>query len=94
MYNFIYVFTSFVHVFLGVLQLLMLIRAVISWFPMEDEGSPFVAFVHMLTEPAIVPVRFVLNIFGDFDSFPIDIPFFITMVLLMAVETMLPLVII
>ena len=92
MYNIIYVFTAFVHAFLGVLQFLMLIRAVMSWFPIDGEESHFSVFVHMITEPAILPVRWVFDRFGNFDELPLDIPFFVTVILLMMLQTMLPVV--
>ena len=68
----------------------MLVRAVMSWFPFDDGESRFSIFVNMITEPAILPVRYVLGIFGNFDELPVDIPFFVTMILLTFIQALLP----
>lgn len=95
MYSLIYVFTSFVHAFLGALQFLMIVRAILSWLPFDDEGeSRLSVFVHIITEPAIVPVRWILGIFFNTEELPIDIPFFVTMILLMVIQSLLPAVVI
>lgn len=95
MYNLIYVFTSFVHAFLGALQFLMIVRAVLSWMPFDDEGeSRLSVFVHIVTEPAILPVRWLLGIFVNTEELFIDLPFFVTMLLLMIIQSMLPTVVI
>lgn len=77
----IYIVTEFVNLFLSALLGLMFIRAILSLFPM-DEGSAVVNFVYLLTEPVILPVRMLFSAFGWLEDFPIDIPFFVAVLLL------------
>lgn len=75
---------------LTVLQLLMLVRAVSSWF-IQDEGSKFYDFLYYATEPAIYPVRWLFSKFGSsLDGMMIDIPFLVTVVLISLVQLLLP----
>lgn len=81
MFQLIYVITQTVSVLLSAVQLLMLIRAIMSWFPV-DEDSAFLRFVYAMTEPIILPLRLLFERFGWFEGMPIDMPFFITFMLL------------
>ncbi len=81
MYQLIYVITATISLLLSGIQLLMLIRAILSWFPV-NEDSNFLRFVYMTTEPVILPVRLLLDRFGLFEGMPIDMAFFITFILL------------
>ena len=81
MYQIVYVITATLSLVLSALQLLMLIRAVTSWFPV-DEDSAFMRFIYFATEPIITPVRVILDRFGLFEGFPLDMSFFITFMLL------------
>ena len=60
MIQFIYVITHLVSLFLTILQFLMMLRAILSWLPV-DEDSKLVNFIYMLTEPVVVPVRMLLD---------------------------------
>lgn len=88
MYQLVYVITSTVKCIIGVLQLLMMIRAILSWIPM-DEDNRIDAFLYAVTEPVIMPVRMLLDRFGLFEGMPIDMSFFITFILLSIVEMFL-----
>ena len=81
MYQLIYVITATLSLMISALQLLMLIRAIMSWFPV-DEDSAFMRFVFMATEPVIMPVRLLFSHFGWFEGLPIDMSFFVTFLLL------------
>lgn len=81
MYQLVYVITATLSLILAAVQLLMVIRAVTSWFPI-DEDNAFMRFVYFVTEPVIMPVRAILDHFGLFEGFPIDMSFFITFMLL------------
>ena len=87
--NLVYIVTTLVSVFLSILQLLMLVRAVISWFPVDEE-SPAANFVYVMTEPIILPVRMVVERSETVRSMPIDISFFIALLLLSVVQLTLP----
>ena len=63
------------------LQIMMFARAILSWFP-NTNGSPLSNFLVVMTEPIIAPVRFLLGKFESLRSIPIDIPFFVTLILL------------
>lgn len=63
------------------LQIAMFLRAILSWF-MDEGSSKFSAFLYAITEPVIIPVRALCDRMGWFQDFPLDIPFFITYILL------------
>ncbi len=85
----IYIIAKTVDLILSLLQILMLIRAVISWLPI-DEDSRFVEFIYAATEPVIAPVRALLSRFEGIENSPIDISFFITFMLLSVLQIILP----
>lgn len=85
----VYVFTSLVSFFLMALEVMMFIRAVLSWLPVDDD-SPVVNFVYMMTEPIIAPVRILLERFDFVRRLPIDLSFFVAFILLSVVQTLLP----
>ena len=71
---------STVYIIIVVLQTAMFLRAIMSWFPF-GEGK-LSDFLYALTEPMIFPVRFLFDKMNWNTGLPIDIPFFITFVLL------------
>ena len=76
-----YVLIQCLVIFIDILSLAMLVRAVLSWFIM-GEPSKIGAFLFVVTEPVILPIRALCNRFGWFRGLPIDMPFLLTMVLL------------
>ena len=68
--------------------LLMLIRAVMSWF--VSNGNKFYAFVLYATEIFVTPVRAILSKMNVLQRSPIDWSFMITYFLLIAVRSFLP----
>ena len=85
----IYILTKTVSVLISAMQLLMLMRAVISWLPV-DEDSNLVTFLYTMTEPLIMPVRALLSRFAALDDMPIDISFLIAFMLLSLIQIILP----
>lgn len=81
LYQITYVIVQTVSVLLSVLQMIMLVRAILSWFPI-DEDSSILRFVMLVTEPVILPVRTLFDRFGWFEGMPIDMSFFVTFLLL------------
>lgn len=65
---------------LTALQLAMLVRAIMSWFP--GDSNKFENFLYAITEPLIFPVRKLFERFNWFQGLPIDISFFVTYLLL------------
>lgn len=61
---------------LSVLQLAMLVRAIMSWFP--SEPNRFENFLYAITEPLIVPFRKLFEKLNWFQGMPIDMSFFAT----------------
>jgi len=80
---------EFVDLLLWIIQLLMLIRAVMSWMPI-DEDSTFYNFLVSATEPIIYPVRAIVEKIPAVSGMPIDISFFLTVVILSVVQMLLP----
>ena len=78
---FMYVLISTVSLLIDGISLLMLARAIFSWFPTENESKLQRVLFHM-TEPFIVPVRKFLWRMNWFQGLPIDISFMITYLLL------------
>jgi len=74
----------------GLCQLLLLVRAIFSWIP--GIGGRFADFIYTVTEPMLIPVRKLFDLFGvNLGMSPIDIPFFVTFILLSIIEMMLSL---
>ncbi|MBO4220425.1 MAG: YggT family protein [Clostridia bacterium] len=78
---FVYVVKQLVHIILIVLEFAMLARAVMSWLPVGGEGR-IAEFLYMITEPVIVPARRLLSRFDSLSGLPLDIPFFVTFVII------------
>lgn len=80
------VIKSAVSIFLMAIQLAMLLRAVLSWFPLENR---FIDFLHNVTEPFIYPIRRLFERFGWFQGMPIDISFMVSYILLSIIMMLL-----
>lgn len=65
---------------LSALQLAMLIRAIMSWFP--NEPNRFENFLYSITEPFIFPIRKLFERLNWFQGLPIDMSFFATYLIL------------
>lgn len=77
-----------VSVVINALSLAMMARAILSWFdPMQEWGIN--GFLHMITEPVILPIRALCDRMHWFQGIPIDIPFLITIILLGVIDTLL-----
>ena len=77
----LYILVYCVLLFIDVVSFAMLIRAVLSWFTMGEQ-TKIGAFLYVVTEPIIMPIRNLCNRFGWFQGLPLDMPFLITVVLL------------
>ena len=75
-------------IFLYAVDIALLGRAVLSWFP-EGGQSRIGAFLYVVTEPFIMPVRGLCNRLGLFQGVPLDMPFLITALLLTLISTFL-----
>ena len=73
---------------LDVLLFLMFARAIISWFPDVSE-SKIGEFLYTVTEWVIMPVRSLFYALNFNPSIPLDIPFFVTFLLLSIISSIL-----
>lgn len=87
MNNLLEVLRGTAYLLIYLLHTAMFIRAILSWFPV-GEGK-FSGFLYALTEPVIYPVRLVFDKLGIGTSLPIDIPFFVTFLLLSFISMLL-----
>ena len=88
MSEFIYILSHFVDVLLTVLYFAIFIRVILSWLPLDEDGS-FVSFVYLITDPIILPIRALLDRMGLFENSPLDFSTLIAMVLVMLVQTLI-----
>ena len=84
-----YLAASFIAAALDILSLAMLLRVIFSLLDRTGE-SKFSIFRACITEPFIIPVRFLLVKFNLLQNSPIDWSFTISYVILMVVRMMLP----
>ena len=84
----LYVVSTIVQVILSVIQIAMLLRAILSWFPMEPNG--FTEFLYSITEPFIYPFRALFNRLNWFQNVPIDVAFSAAYLSLFIISILLP----
>lgn len=75
-------------IFLEVISFAFLVRAILSWFDPMGEWR-LSGFLYALTEPITVPVRALCERMGWFQGIPMDIPFTLTWLLLILLQTIL-----
>ncbi len=73
---------------IGVLEIAMFARAILSWFDQTGE-SRISAFLFTVTEPIIFPIRALCEKMHWFEGVPIDIPFMITYLILILLQTLM-----
>ncbi len=71
-----------------VLEVCMLIRAVLSWFPIRDD-HPIAVLLFTVTEPVIFPFRRLFDRMGWFRNLPLDMPFLFACLVLAALGSLL-----
>lgn len=85
---FLYLIMNFVEIFLDIISLAMLVRAILSFF-MFGEDSRLGEFLYAITEPFIIPFRILFEKRGWFVGMPLDVAFFATVITLQIVRTTL-----
>ena len=73
---------------LGLLDLALLLRAFLSWID-PDMSFRFSAFLYTITEPVIQPIRKLCYKMNWFQRTPLDVPFLITMLLVILAQIVL-----
>ncbi len=62
---------SFVNLFFTVLDWLIIIRILLSWFPNIDPYNPLVMLLRQITDPILEPARRIIPPLGMIDFSPI-----------------------
>ena len=73
---------------LGIIEICMFLRAILSFF--VDQESVLLTFCIAVTEPVILPFRALLSRFDSLNRIPFDIPFLVTYVALSILGGVLP----
>ena len=68
-------------------QLALLLRAIFSWIDMTGEGR-ISAFLTMLTEPLILPIRKLFEKLHWFENVPFDMAFLATVIILALLDAL------
>ena len=89
MHTFAVIFSQFVLLLIGFLQLAMLARAILSLVGIDEE-SGIGAFLATVTEPVILPARLLFSRISALDGLPIDFSFIVTYLLLSLIAGALP----
>ena len=83
------VFVNLVLITISILELLILVRAITSWFPLEDD-SPVLNFLYLTTEPILAPIRALLDRIPFMRNLPIDASTLVAYLLLSILSAFLP----
>ena len=85
----LYILVKLVNLMLSAVQICMLLRAILSWLPFDDD-SALVRFTYAVTEPLVMPIRSLLERFETIQMMPLDMSFFVTYILLSIIQGLLP----
>jgi len=83
------IIAGIVAVVLDAVTLCMILRMIVSLLMPEEDGK-FSTFLAFVTEPFIIPVRFILSKLNILQDSPIDWSFTIAYLVLVTVRFMLP----
>lgn len=86
----LYLIVRAVNYLVTALQIMMVLRAILSWFPMDEENV-FIHFIHTVTEPMVAPIRSLMSKSRFFASSMFDFSFIATYLLLSLVSLLLEL---
>ena len=81
----LYVISTTIHLMLNMVMLAMTLRAILSLFVNTAENKLY-GIAYMISEPIIVPVRFLFYKLNLFQRIPLDISFLITYLLLRMID--------
>lgn len=70
---------------LDVLEIAFLLRAVLSWIPMEENA--FSEIMYRITEPFVMPFRALFHKLNLFQTLPIDMSFLFAVIVLAILRT-------
>lgn len=78
----------FLYYLLGVVDLALLVSAILSWMAPDAEGW-VIDLIYAITEPFLLPVRKLLAKRNLESAGPLDLSFFVTVVLIMIIRACL-----
>lgn len=81
----IYVLRFAFNTFFNLMNILLFVRALMSWFIRAE--NPIYNLLVTLTEPIIMPVRWVWQKFNLPDTLPIDVPYLLSFVVINILQT-------
>lgn len=84
----LYILTKVIYFLISALELAMFLRALLSWF-IPNDGNTFYQFLISITEPIIAPIRALVERSSKLASFPFDLSFIITYILLLILRSFL-----
>lgn len=82
-------FAAFITVLLDAVSLAMLVRMILSFFPSAEE-SRISLFLALVTEPFIVPIRYLMAKFNILQNSPIDWSFTFSCFVIALLQMVLP----
>ena len=88
MHTFALILSRTVIAALGMIEICMLLRAILSFF--VDQESVILTFCIAVTEPVILPFRAMLSRFESLERIPFDIPFIVAYFALAILGGVLP----
>lgn len=87
----LYIFATLVGLIIDVVSLAMMVRMLLPIF-VDIEESKIYYFLLLITEPFIIPVRFILVKMNWLQDSPIDWSFFISYIVMALVRMILPII--
>lgn len=79
---------TFVSTLLRAYELLFIVRAIISWFPMMQTGA-VMNFLYSVTEPILAPIRNVLQKIPFLQGLPLDFSVLVAFLLIDILRTII-----
>ena len=86
-----YILAKVVEIYLSVVSLAMLLRVILQFFVDVEENKLFTLCV-VVSETFVFPFRGIMSKFNLFNNTPLDMPFMIAYLALIAITTFLPVI--
>lgn len=84
----VYVLANVAYYLLGAIEIMLFLRAILSWF-MNEEESQFMFVLVGMTEPVLIPFRALLSRSERMQSIPIDFSLTFAMITVILLQTLL-----
>lgn len=84
----LYVIKQVILILLDIFDVAFLVRAILSWIDPMDEFTVS-KILYAITEPLIIPIRRLCDRLHLFQGMPLDMPFLLTLLLLVLVRSLL-----